>query len=58
MGVPTTVTGFSYLWRRTGSSNGTVKDYAFHLSDDGQTWANRLWLVRLRICIKAATWPS
>jgi len=33
---PSTIKGFTYLPRRDDSENGTIKDYEFYVSDDGQ----------------------
>jgi len=36
----TTLTGFRYLPRQSGGVNGTVKDYAVFVSDDGVEWGS------------------
>jgi len=36
--APRTLTGFTALPRQDGNPNGWIKDYAFHVSPDGQTW--------------------
>lgn len=33
---PSTIKGFTYLPRQDESENGTIKDYEFYVSDDGQ----------------------
>ncbi|MFE3379953.1 family 20 glycosylhydrolase [Streptomyces anulatus] len=37
-GGPERISGFRYLPRQDGGSNGGVRDYEFSVSDDGRTW--------------------
>jgi len=38
LGKTYTLTGFTYLPRQDGQSNGTVVDYEFYVSRDGTQW--------------------
>jgi hypothetical protein len=38
LGAVYSVEGFGYLPRQDSSMNGTIKDYEFYVSQDGQTW--------------------
>ena len=37
-GEEKTVKGFVYLPRQDGGTNGNIKDYSLHTSQDGKTW--------------------
>jgi YVTN family beta-propeller protein len=39
MGAPKSIGGFRYL-PRTGTPDGTIKDYAFYVSNDGVNWGS------------------
>ncbi len=39
LGAPRTLTGFTYLPRK-GRGNGTIADYTFQISENGQTWTD------------------
>ena len=49
MGVEHTLTGFTYLPRPLGTSNGTIRDYEFYVSTDGQNWG---------VPVKSGTWAG
>ena len=40
LGAIVEVSGFTYLPRQDASFNGTIKDYEFYVSEDGNTWGS------------------